>query len=665
MSNINKFGQGIGLVPQTVAPTNPVDGTMYYDAAADKVFVSVNGTWVAFDSNADNFISNSNPDIDLTGYAAYANAAGIAPTTGTGGSPTVTVTRSTTNPLAGAASILYTKGSSSKQGQGFSYDFTINRGQRGQILTMNYLAELVSGTYNNGTGVNDSDLLIYIYDITNSRLIAPSAFKVILSTAGQSVVAQPLEFQTSIDSTSYRMIIHQASATASAFVVKFGNFSVGPTQKGASCAITQLWTDYTPIITAASGALTNYTLSETQWMRDGENVYLKGKLAFTGAVGTWNSPYVPLPSGLNLINPSQIAPIVSEVSLIDTGVQTYAAKLATVSGASSYLSMYIFGGASSASGSITNAIPFSWGSGDIIKWETGPIKIAEWVGSSTTIASQPGINSEVMLQAGSNSNQAVTANVTDIIFSNTIKDTTGSWNGTTTYKVPVNGDYIFCFCAYLSSGGAGINVYKNGASDVGVAQLATVRSYASRVVVGLKAGDLITFRADSAVTIGSGSFFSIQKLANPQQIAASAKVACSYSSTTATSVANTGVTVIPFPSKEEDTHNAYNTSTGIWTCPAPGTYSIKVQIAFNSAAYAASNYADIQIFKNGNYCRAGGVTYVQAAGTYFLYPGAVTVDLPFIAGDTIQFKAENIRTGGATVLSGSSGGNYMSISRIG
>ena len=201
-----------------------------------------------------------------------------------------------------------------------------------------------------------------------------------------STVYVPFIFPLAATSTTvyYRVA---ASSASGVMQMAIDDASLGKASGEYNGSVYIPWTNYTPTISAASGALTNYTLSETQWMRDGENVYLKGKLTFTGAVGTWNSPYIPLPSGLNLINPSQIAPIVSEVSLIDTGVQTYAAKLATVSGASTYLSMYIYGGASSASGSITNAIPFSWGSGDIIKWETGPIKITEWIGSGQNVMS--------------------------------------------------------------------------------------------------------------------------------------------------------------------------------------------------------------------------------------------------------------------------------------
>lgn len=56
-----------------------------------------------------NFISNPSPVKDTTGWATYADAAGTAPVDGTGGSPTVTWTRTTSSPLSETASFLFTK----------------------------------------------------------------------------------------------------------------------------------------------------------------------------------------------------------------------------------------------------------------------------------------------------------------------------------------------------------------------------------------------------------------------------------------------------------------------------------------------------------------------------------------------------------------------------
>ena len=65
-----------------------------------------------------NFVENGFGIEDVDGWAAYADAAGATPVDGTGGSPTTTVTRTTSAPLIGDASILLTKPASDVQGEG-------------------------------------------------------------------------------------------------------------------------------------------------------------------------------------------------------------------------------------------------------------------------------------------------------------------------------------------------------------------------------------------------------------------------------------------------------------------------------------------------------------------------------------------------------------------
>lgn len=147
------------------------------------------------------------------------------------------------------------------------------------------------------------------------------------------------------------------------------------------------WTNYTPTISAASGTLTNYTLSETQWMRDGENAYYKGRLAFTGAPGTWNTPSFSLPSGQTMSISGQILPMQSDVGLVDVASNTYLAKAATSTGVFNTLYITGYTGPGGGSAVITQAAPFTWVSGDSFYWFVGPVKITEWIGSGQNVMS--------------------------------------------------------------------------------------------------------------------------------------------------------------------------------------------------------------------------------------------------------------------------------------
>ena len=69
------------------------------------------------------------------------DTAGANPVDGTGGSANVTWTRTTTNPLAGDGSVL-TKDAVNRQGQGVSYDFTIDRADRNKQLAIEFDVEI-------------------------------------------------------------------------------------------------------------------------------------------------------------------------------------------------------------------------------------------------------------------------------------------------------------------------------------------------------------------------------------------------------------------------------------------------------------------------------------------------------------------------------------------
>lgn len=98
-----------------------------------------------------NYITNPGADSNISGATAYADAAGTSPIDGVGGSPTVTITRTTSSPLRGAASYLLTKDAANRQGQGVSYDFTIDSAQKGRSLSV--LFDYIIGYITNSKNV--------------------------------------------------------------------------------------------------------------------------------------------------------------------------------------------------------------------------------------------------------------------------------------------------------------------------------------------------------------------------------------------------------------------------------------------------------------------------------------------------------------------------------
>lgn len=207
--------------PQSADPSNPVQGDLQY---ADGT-VRTEGVWqydgsnwiqpgIDYSEGINYIFPNHDAEVNTTGWATYADAAGATPVDGTGGSPTTTWTRSTSSPLRGAASYLLTKDAANRQGEGASYDFTIDTADQSASMTIKLDAE-VSANYTSG------DLTVYIYDKDASSLITPAS--VAITGDGQFSTT----FTTTASATNYRLIFHIATTNALAYTVKIDNVQVG------------------------------------------------------------------------------------------------------------------------------------------------------------------------------------------------------------------------------------------------------------------------------------------------------------------------------------------------------------------------------------------------------------------------------------------------------
>lgn len=168
------------------------------------------------EASSDEIIVNGKFETSIDGWVTYADAAGTTPVNGTGGTPTVTFTRTTSSPLFNTASGLITKDASNRQGEGVSYDFTLPLGLTSRSNTLEIFSS-TAGTYSTG------DLKVYIYDITNATLITPSITDI--SSGSDRFRAA----WTSTASTSYRICIHVSTTSASAYSCKIDNISIAAT----------------------------------------------------------------------------------------------------------------------------------------------------------------------------------------------------------------------------------------------------------------------------------------------------------------------------------------------------------------------------------------------------------------------------------------------------
>jgi hypothetical protein len=231
-----------------------------------------------------NYISD-NPDFEAgtTGWATYADAAASTPADGTGGSANITLTASSSSPLRGTQSGLITKDAANRQGEGASYDFTINNADKSKTLSLSFDLE-ASSAFVVG---DDSDVQVFIYDVTNTTLITPKV-SAISGTSGQFLTTWE-----STDSTSYRLIFHIATTNASAWTFKFDNVNVGPREVILG-PIVQDWQSYTPTF-GGIGTPGDVTF----WYKQiGDTLYVRGR-AEAGTLAA--SPFtISLPSGFTI-----------------------------------------------------------------------------------------------------------------------------------------------------------------------------------------------------------------------------------------------------------------------------------------------------------------------------------------------------------------------------
>lgn len=137
---------------QTTTPANPASGEnkLYFKADGKLYTLDSSGNEAIVGSGTGgvkNLITNGNADDTSSSiFVPYADAASTRPVDGTGGSPTVTTSMTTSTPLDGTKSFLLTKPASNVQGQGWSVPFTVDPAYRAKSLKISFDYIVNSGT---------------------------------------------------------------------------------------------------------------------------------------------------------------------------------------------------------------------------------------------------------------------------------------------------------------------------------------------------------------------------------------------------------------------------------------------------------------------------------------------------------------------------------------
>jgi hypothetical protein len=556
-----------------------------------------------------NYIANGNFEVNAIGYNAYANTAQASPVTGSGGSPTVTIARSTTSPLFDTASGLFTKGASNLQGQGFSYDFTFDAGVRTTPCTISGVMNVLSGTYVSG------DVTIWVYDVTNAVMIQPTGTSLLSAVGAMPFTAS---FQPNYNSTSYRLIFHVSTVSALAYSLQFDQLAVVMNTYNAGSSTTA-WNS-TP---APATAITNATRSNYQWRRIGDSIQVQMGVAYTGAGSLTFSTAQVLPAGLTVDN--------SKVGATAAGVVSVGTHYALDASISEYqgLVYYVTSTGNFSVGNATAAPPFTPGNLDATTI-TIIVPIVGW-GTTQVLSSDTATNVVGMLATAPSLSQTTG----DIVFPTVISDTNGTYNSTTgIYTIAVPGYYNIK--AQVTNSGAaagqsnGFELWKNGSASVYGGFVYGKQAGDRNVCIldvdnlPLVAGDQLKIRinASSAGTYNTflgTPFFSVQRVSGPAQIAASEKLYLQYTGNAGT-VLTANVTNLDFTTKVIDSSGAWNGTT--YTATKPGWYTV-----LGSMAATATTTNDLYIYVNGtvkyNVCVSASARIKPFSGGTYLNQGDV------------------------------------------
>jgi hypothetical protein len=300
-------------------------------------FIGLDTAWAANNTDDRDF-ENS-----VGNWAAFADAASSTPTDLTGGSPTITMFRSTTAAelLNGAGTGQVIKGASNCQGQGVSVPFNVPPAYQGKPCRIRFPYKLLSGSLATG------DVFLAVYDVTNSRLLTlqGGAIDQGSGTALAHFTSSPSAGTPA--NQQYRLGIYFGSTATTAATIAFDDVTVEPVDAVQVPNVTA-WQTYTP-------AFTGFGTVNTQSFRyrqNGDCIEIEGR--FTMGTVTATEARISLPNGLTSASDYSTLELVGP-AIINANATTYFGAYAMIEPSVTYLTL-------GRQGSTQNALSKSNGS---------------------------------------------------------------------------------------------------------------------------------------------------------------------------------------------------------------------------------------------------------------------------------------------------------------
>ena len=625
--------------PLSATPSNPEEGDVFYSdgtALAEGLYVYKNGVWQTVGaSGVDlNYIIDGDAEAGVSNYNTYADAAGERPVDGEGGSPTITFTQSSTDPLRGVNSFVLTKDAANRQGEGVARDFVIDDADLASMLTISFDAS---------TSANYADGDVRVYMISSSDNFAAD-FNVIEPVPTELYAGNgqfKVQFQTEASDVDYRLCLHVASTNATAYTVKIDNIRVERSSTTFGVPASD-WQSYTP----TSSWVANTTVTG-KYRRVGDSLEVEANLDLSGAP-TSAELTVTIPSGLSIdtnkvTNTATYENSLGTATLFDSGVRIYVAGIIY----GDQTTVRVSHSEATNAGIVSATSPFSFGASDSVTLKF-KVPIAGW--SSNTLMSDDADTRTISMIGYLGTNESI-PDSTNSVLNNivTTEDTHAAFDAANgKYVVPVSGFYEVKYLSNLQNNSTGIRLYRIQVGGMDYDICADTNPSAGNFsqasgsrTFRFNKGDEVFFTCfqTSGVALtfnasATASGFSVAKISGPSQIAASEKVYAECN-TNASPVIGTSATIVQYNTVVEDTHNAITTgSSWKFTAPKSGIYEVK---AFIQAANATtgSGTLEMSVWKNGTRNKASTIHVLSAQSQEVLGCFAIKLN----QGDYIDLRA--------------------------
>lgn len=617
-----------------------------------------------------NYIRYSDAETGLTTGWTLGNASltsnfpSGAPTFGSGASANLSLTASSSTPIEGTYSYLYSSSTNTTAGNFIASDvWTVDPADRAKVLTIKFYYQLSTdpGAANrNFSGTSSNSYGIAIYDVDASQWIMPAGVWSMTQSSGVGIATAT--FQTSFTGTQYRLVIFNANATggSTTCALKLDRFYVGPQTAPIGAVITD-WQSYTPTFTGFGTVSTQ----SFRWRRVGGNVHIQGR--FTAGTSTSTEARITLPSGLVADS------TYTTLEAVGTGATTAngAAIVPLIEPSSTYFTMAYSGSGANSLTKITGSVAV--GAGGAMSFDL-TVRITGW--QSQVQMSSDTDTRVIAARMSMSATQSLANNSASKVSFNTVTfDSAGAFSvSATRYNIPVSGFYRVVATvdfAVNNAGSRALSVFKNGnlAASLGLIPASpgdSVRVNGS-ALINCVAGDYIEIYAfqNSGVSLtignadGAVNYFTVERLSGPAVVAATESVAARSGTGAPTGAPTSSMANVTFSTSSKlDTHSAFDGTA--FTAPISGIYRISAQLAL-AGTYASSNYGGAQLTVNGSIV---AIVYQQVAGsgTATTYP-FVTYLARLNAGDIVRTQAACNATSPSYTASGLY--NYMLVERVG